>query len=408
MKILHTSDWHLGRKLYGQSRYAEFREFLDWLADLIEVEKVEILLIAGDIFDTKMPSNLAQELYYRFLCAVSLSCCRHIVIIAGNHDSPSFLDAPKELLRVLNVHVVGSVTDNPEDEVVVLKDASGDAEAVICAVPYLPDRDIRKVEAGESAEDKTAKLIQGVQRHYMDVARIAEDKQRESGAVPIIGMGHLFTAGGRTIVGDGVRELYVGTLAHMNRNGFPSCFDYLALGHLHVPQRVGGADHIRYSGSPIAMGFGEARQDKKVMVLEFAQRDVTIAEILVPCFQPLVRISGDVSEILKHVDGLKEQQSTAWLEIEYTGKEVVSDLQAIFNEAIAGSSLEIRRVHNKRIIERIINKKCADETLDDLDSMDVFNRCLDSHEVPHGDRAMLITSYQEIMNSLAEDDGNAE
>ena len=117
MKILHTSDWHIGRSLYGRKRYDEFSAFLDWLAEFIQTESVDALLIAGDIFDTSTPSNRAQELYYRFLCKVSASCCRHIVVIAGNHDSPSFLNAPKELLRALNVHVVGSITDNSEDEV---------------------------------------------------------------------------------------------------------------------------------------------------------------------------------------------------------------------------------------------------------------------------------------------------
>ena len=118
MRILHTSDWHLGRPLYGRKRYQEFETFLDWLAATIDHEKVDVLLVAGDIFDTSTPGNRAQELYYRFLCRVAGSCCGHVVIIAGNHDSPSFLNAPRELLRALNVHVIGAMTENPEDEVI--------------------------------------------------------------------------------------------------------------------------------------------------------------------------------------------------------------------------------------------------------------------------------------------------
>jgi len=136
MKILHTSDWHLGRSLYGRKRYDEFSACLDWLAEFIQTESVDALLIAGDVFDTSTPSNRAQELYYRFLCKVSASRCRHIVVIAGNHDSPSFLNAPKELFRALNVHVVGSITENPEDEVITLTDSSGIPEAIVCAVSY--------------------------------------------------------------------------------------------------------------------------------------------------------------------------------------------------------------------------------------------------------------------------------
>jgi exonuclease SbcD len=108
MKILHTSDWHIGRTLYGRKRYEEFEAFLTWLAETIQQNEIYALLVAGDVFDTSAPSNRAQELYYRFLCRVAASSCRHIVVVAGNHDSPSFLNAPNELLKALDVHVVGS------------------------------------------------------------------------------------------------------------------------------------------------------------------------------------------------------------------------------------------------------------------------------------------------------------
>ena len=120
MKILHTSDWHIGRNLYGRKRYEEFEAFLAWMVETIEREKIDVLLVAGDIFDTTTPSNRAQGLYYRFLNRVAASACRHVVVTAGNHDSPSFLDAPKELLEALNVHVIGSVAENLEEEVLVL------------------------------------------------------------------------------------------------------------------------------------------------------------------------------------------------------------------------------------------------------------------------------------------------
>ena len=103
MKIIHTSDWHLGRSLYGRKRYDEFENFLDWLAELIENEGIEALLVSGDVFDNIAPSNRSQELYYSFLCKIASSECRHVVITAGNHDSSSFLNAPREILRFLNV-----------------------------------------------------------------------------------------------------------------------------------------------------------------------------------------------------------------------------------------------------------------------------------------------------------------
>ena len=178
MKILHTSDWHLGRSLYRRKHYEEFSAFLDWLTQTIEEKKVEALMVAGDVFDTSTPSNRVQELYYRFLCRVAASCCRSVVVVAGNHDSPSSLNAPKELLRALNVYVVGSMTEALEDEVFVLQ-TDDNPEVIVCAVPYLPDKDIRAVEPGETIEDKNAKLVEGLKNHYADVCAIAEQKRTE-------------------------------------------------------------------------------------------------------------------------------------------------------------------------------------------------------------------------------------
>ena len=230
MKIIHTSDWHIGRALYGCKRYEEFEAFLAWLGEFIVKDHVDVLLVAGDIFDNSTPSNRAQELYYHFLYRVANSSCRHVVITAGNHDSPSFLNAPKEVLRFLNVHVVGSVSDSPKDDVLVLSGQNGKPELIVCAVPYLRDCDIRKAEAGESMEDKERKMVEGIRSHYRNVCLEAEKIQQEmERPVPIVAMGHIFTAGGRTVDGDGVRELYVGSLAHVGNDVFPECIDYLAL-----------------------------------------------------------------------------------------------------------------------------------------------------------------------------------
>ena len=128
MKILHTSDWHLGRSLYGRKRYEEFAAFLEWLARLLAEEEIDVLLVAGDVFDNTAPSNRSQEMYYRFLCRVADSSCRHVVITAGNHDSPSFLDAPRELLRHLHIHIIGSISADIDSEVILLQDPLGQAE----------------------------------------------------------------------------------------------------------------------------------------------------------------------------------------------------------------------------------------------------------------------------------------
>ncbi len=412
MKVLHTSDWHLGRSLYGQKRYAEFGQFLDWLSDTIKAEQIDILLVAGDIFDTSAPSNRAQSLYYQFLCRVAASPCRHIIVIAGNHDSPTFLDAPKALLRSLDVHVIGAAAENIDDEILLLKDAEGCAELLVCAVPYLRDRDIRQVQAGESLADKDHNLLEGIRNHYQHVAERAESQRKTLGLdIPIIAMGHLFTAGGQTIDGDGVRELYVGSLAHVGANIFPPCIDYVALGHLHVPQKIGGAEHMRYSGSPLPMGFGEATQQKSVCLVSFSKADTTqpAVELLdVPVFQQLRKVSGNWAEISAQLLTLVDSSETVWLEIIYQGDEIVSDLRERLETLIEGSELLILRIHNTRLIDRVLNASHTDESLEDLDVDDVFARCLAAHEIPETQQADLLHTYQQALSSIHNDDTQAE
>jgi len=409
LKLLHTSDWHIGRTLYGRKRYEEFEAFLSWLAETIQQNEIDALLVAGDVFDTSAPSNRAQELYYRFLCRVAASSCRHVVVVAGNHDSPSFLNAPKELLKALDVHVVGSSTASPEDEVLVLCNEQDAPELIVCAVPYLRDRDIRVAEAGESVEDKERKLIDGIRTHYAAVAALAEQKREELGAdIPIVGTGHLFTAGGQTVDGDGVRELYVGSLAHVTAGIFPACFTYLALGHLHVPQKVNGSETIRYSGSPLPMGFGEAKQQKSVCQVEFHSTAASVQLIDVPVFQKLERVKGDWDGISNRILELSATDSQGWLEVIYDGTEVIGDLRERLEAAMSGTQMEILRIKNNRIIDRVLGQIHEEETLDDLNVNDVFERCLAVHEVPEDQRPELLRAYQETVSSLYEDDVQAE
>ena len=419
MKVLHTSDWHLGRSLYGQKRHAEFGQFLDWLSTTIVSEQVDILLVAGDIFDTSTPSHRAQSLYYQFLCRVAASPCRHIIVIAGNHDSPTFLDAPKALLHSLDVHVIGAATESIDDEVLLLTDAAGCAELLVCAVPYLRDRDIRQVQAGESLADKDHNLLEGIRNHYHHVVERAESQRKTLRLdIPIIAMGHLFTAGGQTVDGDGVRELYVGSLAHVHTNIFPPCIDYVALGHLHVPQKIGGLEHMRYSGSPVAMGFGEATQQKSVCLVEFSNvanqavntgsAKPTVELFNVPVFQPLRQLSGNWAEIASQLRSLVDSNAPVWLEVIYQGDDIVSDLRERLEALIEGSELLILRIQNTRLIDRVLNVSHADESLEDLDVDDVFARCLAAHDIPEGQQADLRHTYQQVLNAIHNDDSQAE
>jgi exonuclease SbcD len=414
MKILHTSDWHLGRYLYRQKRYEEFEAFLNWLVKVIEEEQIDALIVAGDIFDNTTPSNQAQKLYYRFLAKVASGGCRNIVITAGNHDSPSFLNAPSQILEALNVFVVGNASEeNPENEVIMLQNKTGDIEGIVCAVPYLRERDIRRSEIGETSSDKDKLLIEGIQKHYSTVCEIAEDKreklQSQQGInIPIIATGHLFTAGGKTSEDDGVRELYIGSLGHIKSDIFPECVDYTALGHLHIPQAVGGKDNIRYSGSPIPMSFGEAKQEKSVVIVDFNAEKTVIRQYPVPCFQKLERIKGDIDNISSRIKELSAENADIWIEVEYTGKDLATGLKEELELLVENTQIEILRVINRRIIENVLSQGTEDETLDDLDEKDVFERCLDTHEIQGEQRTMLVDLYAEVLQHLHEVDSNAE
>ncbi len=409
MKIIHTSDWHIGRALYGRKRYEEFEAFLNWLAVLMEKENIDVLLVAGDVFDNSTPSNRAQELYYRFLCRVATAPNRHIVITAGNHDSPSFLNAPRELLKFLNIHVVGFVSNSPDEEVIMLAGPNNKAQLIVCAIPYLRDRDIRTAEAGESFEDKERKIIEGIRSHYRMVYEAAEEKRAMlKKPVPIVAMGHLFTAGGQTVDDGGERDLYIGSLAHVGQDVFPEGIDYLALGHLHIPQRVGCSDSIRYSGSPLPIGFGESGHEKSVVLVEFSGNESQVTKVPVPRFQELKTLQGDWQAISSSIAELRSGGRNAWLEIVYEGDEIAGDLHERLDEAVEGTGMEILRVKNNRVLARAMSAMMTDETLDDLDVTGVFNRCLEAHNIPEEQRPALLNAYHEIFVALNEEDHMAE
>jgi exonuclease SbcD len=204
-----------------------------------------------------------------------------------------------------------------------------------------------------------------------------------------------------------VRDLYVGSLAHVNAEIFPACFDYLALGHLHAPQKVNDSEVMRYSGSPLPMSFGEAKRQKSVCRVAFHGRSASVCLIDVPVFQELERIQGDWDSIAGRIAELAMTGSFVWLEIAYDGPgsgNIIGDLRERLDAAISGTSLEIRRVKNNRIADRVLEQSHAQEALEDLDENAVFERFLSAHDVPEDQRTELRRSYRETLASLYEDD----
>nr|MBF0221667.1 exonuclease SbcCD subunit D C-terminal domain-containing protein [Desulfobulbaceae bacterium] len=318
MRILHTSDWHLGQNFYTKDRKKEHEKFLNWLLHCLTANQVDALIVAGDIFDTAAPPNYALEQYYRFIKGLAKTPCRQTVIVGGNHDSASNLQAPKDLLKLFNVHIVGSISKQSSvEDILVLDNDKGEPVGVVCAVPFLRERDIRSAVPGETYADKSLAYQNGIASYYCNMLTEAlKICAGLGGAVrlPIIATGHLFTAGSE--LSDGVRDIAVGSLDGISTSVFPAGYDYVALGHLHKPQRVGGHDTIRYSGSPLPLSFGEARLAKQVVIVDFvAGKPAEIRTVEVPGFQAIESVKGDWPVIENYFDSIRNREDEIWLEV---------------------------------------------------------------------------------------------
>lgn len=412
MKILHTSDWHIGSTLYGRKRYDETEQFLQWLINTIKNHSIETLLVAGDIFDTSTPSNTAQGLYYRFLNEVAKTSCRHVIVTAGNHDSPSFLDAPKALLKAFNVHVVGSAAQKSEDEVLVLKDGDNNPELIVCAVPFLRDRDVRQSNEGESYQDKENRLVEGIISHYQNVYEEACRERNVLGkSLPIVGMGHLFIAGSsiykRSGEVSGERDLYVGNLGQVPADRLPA-FDYFALGHLHIPQKVAGNENIRYSGSPMAMNFDEIHQQKSVVLVEIEDQHVDVQTIPVPAFRQFEQIKGDWNSIETAINKLKAESFAGWVEVIYEGKEAIGNLRERIYKLVENTSIEVLKIQNAMLFNAVMKQYEKELELQDLNPADVFDQCMTDHGIPDDQKAVLKGLFSEVCRQISEADNQKE
>ncbi|MDA9328713.1 exonuclease subunit SbcD [Flavobacteriales bacterium] len=364
MKILHTADWHLGHRLHEQSQVEEQILFLQWIEQYIIDNAIDVLLISGDIFDTGSPSNQSLEMYYSFLVQLKATNCSSVVITGGNHDSAGTLNAPKHLLDALSIKVVGKATEHIEDEVFEIE-ANGE-KVIIGAVPYLRDGDIRRAVAGESFEELTDKYKTALINHYE--ASAEQCKLINTSNAPVIAMGHLFATGGS--VSDSEQNIYVGTLGHIGAKDFPTYFNYIALGHLHRPQVIGGNEIIRYSGSPHILSFSEINYDKKVIIIRLEDNEIkNIEDAVIPRFREFYRKTGTMAECIKAFPDLisNSYELTPWVEIVLNEDNTIN-VDDLKNEAekysfeILKTSLKNQR-KTKGIEELLANTKSIKELL---------------------------------------------
>ena len=327
MKFIHTADWHLGNTMHDIDRTRETGAFLEWLKTEIATVGAEALVFAGDIFDVVNPSNVAKTQYYKFLASLLTTKCSNVVVIGGNHDSGTLLDAPAEILEVLNIKVVGSINNRCIDDLVVeLKNGDGQAIGICCAVPFMRNLELEqfyKSSAGDRVGDEDGVNDEDLLKHlYADVYRRAVEL-RGNRDVPIIATGHLYASNlsGRdsesvesvtaenvaNAIDDGVREV-VGTLGNVDISTFPSELDYVALGHIHYTSMVAKNPKVRYSGSPFVMGFDEANCKRYVLAVDAGLGVAPIVEkIEVPKTVRFEQFKGDIESLKRNLRNLETE-----------------------------------------------------------------------------------------------------
>lgn len=410
MRLLHTSDWHLGQNFMGKSRQAEHRQLIDWLVAQVDEHGVDAVLIAGDIFDTGTPPSYARELYSELVVRLHEAGVA-LLLLGGNHDSVATLRESSALLERLSASVVPHA-DAPEAQVRVLPLRSKATKAtpgcVVCAVPFIRARDVMQSEYGQSAEQKQQTLQLAIQAYYQAVFAAADARRKalesELGhAVPLIATGHLTTVGASA--SESVREIYVGALEAFPTSAFPPV-DYIALGHIHRPQKVGGLAHIRYSGSPIALSFDEATQQKEMLLVDLGEAGLeAVTPLPVPVFQPLVALKGNLKTLPDAFANAAKDASPerpVWIEVTVAEDDYLADLPARIQTLTEGLPLEVLRIRRERGNNVAQLSADAGVTLDELDPLDVFARRL-AHETLDDDiREALTARYKAVVAATVE------
>ena len=403
----------------GKSRASEHQAFFLWLLEQIRLHEVDALIVAGDIFDSGAPPSYAREMYNQFIVDIHNTGCQ-LIILAGNHDSVATLNESKALLACLNTRVVSCVADECDDFVFPLKTRQGDTGAILCAIPFIRPRDVIVSQAGQSGQEKQQVMQQAIADYYQKLYQQATKLQKASKtaskqAIPIIATGHLTTVGAST--SDSVRDIYIGTLDAFPASAFPPA-DYIALGHIHKPQKVAKSEHIRYSGSPLALSFDEAKTTKSVLLVDFKAGKFLQAKPLdVPKFQAMEVIKGDLKEIKKQLNALPdllgievdvdredENQQRIWVEILVSSQDYLNDLQTRIQTMLNGLPIDVLRLRRERKKQPAMSQGKKKETLAELSVMDVFERRLSENnwesKADKKTRERIRSSFQKLLAEL--------
>ncbi|MGY3901310.1 exonuclease SbcCD subunit D C-terminal domain-containing protein [Aeromonas lusitana] len=405
MKILHTADWHLGHQLHGHERRFEHDAFLDWLADTIRERQIDALLVAGDLFDTANPPASAWQQLYRFLARLRAELPRlNMVLIGGNHDSPSKLDAPHELLRAFDLHLVGSISRDEEGRLeterllVPLQDKEGKVAAWCAAVPFLRSSDLRVEQLAEGQD----RLIEGVRQVYDTV--LGAGRARCEPDQALIAMGHAYLAAGQ------LSELSERRVLGGNQHALPADIfaqaDYTALGHLHLAQSP--APGVHYSGSPLPLSLTEANYNHQVLEVTFEGGKLTALErIPVPRAVQMIRLpESSLDEALAAIAALDlpelPVEAQPFLEVRLLLPKPEARIRERILAALAGKPVRLARISTRY---QGSGQGLADganrRRLDEISPTEVFRLCY-QRQFEGEPAAELVTSFEEILVQVKE------
>lgn len=308
LKILHTSDWHLGKRLLQHSRLEEQELFLEWLLGQIIFQQVDFLIVAGDIFDSVNPPAKAVSAYYHFLNELTQKTSCQVLIIAGNHDSGAHLEAPREILKNHHVHVWGTLAEEPEEHWVQLSSLNDPSKYIqFVALPFFRTHELLTWKKKLLPEQEENELLPLINKFLQSVPRV-------HGRPTILIAHHLFgeyqLAGSEHLVSlSGLSSIPLSELKQ---------FEYVALGHIHNAQTLSTKNpHAQYCGTPIPLKFSEL-SERKVFSLEFEDEQLTKVEpVPVPRFRCLKKLVLSKSNYKEKLSQLSVDQGDLypWLEV---------------------------------------------------------------------------------------------
>lgn len=406
MKFLHTADWHIGQLFHEYDRTHEHQQFLNWLVETLQTEQVDVLLISGDVFDISNPSAASVKMFYRFLnLATKANPTLQIIITAGNHDSASRLEAPKPLLESSNVHIIGLVEKSIDGNIdyekllVPIHDTLGNTKIWCLAIPFLRMGDYPSILNSDNP------YTEGVTALYKEAFESACLKKQD-GQV-IIAMGHLHTHNAEISDLDKAERLIMGGIECIPATAFHPDIKYVALGHIHKAQRIGGKEHVRYSGSPLPMSFSELNYKHQVIIFELDNDINNLKSIEIPIFVPLKRVPltplplHEVITLLEQLPTIDTNSEIApYLEVRVLLDGPEPALRHKIETALIGKGVKLTKIDVKYPTSNQQETKfISPEKLNELQPIDVFNKVYKSRY--NGDApATILQLFQQVAQEV--------